>query len=76
MANSESLKRSNPDHGGTIRETEHKFDKGYMSDDEYAELGGKFPERGMRGNEYLKMQNEIIKRDSKKIVNDKFSKIA
>ncbi len=73
---SDSLKHSNPDHGGTIHEMEHKFDKGYISDDEYAEMGGKFPEAHMRGNEYMKHQNEIIKRDSRKIVSDKFSKIA
>ena len=76
MSSAEKLKRSNPDHGGAIREMQHSFDKGYMSDVEHAELGGKFPEAHMRGNEYLKMQNEILARDKKKIVSDKFSKIA
>jgi hypothetical protein len=73
---SSTLKHRDPDHGGTIHEMEHKFDKGYVSDDEYAEMGGKFPEAHMRGNEYMKHQNEILARDKPKLIRNKFSKIA
>lgn len=66
--------QGDPDRGPPMREGAHSYDKGYMSDDERAGLGGE--RLGQRGNNYLYNQNEIIRRDNVKIKRDKFSKIA
>ncbi len=68
------FKGRNPDKGPPMIEGEHYYDKGYMSDDQYAGLGGE--EVGQRGNTYLSLQNEIIRRDNKKTKRGKFTKIA
>lgn len=72
---SQGLKKSNPDRGPAMREGAHSFDKGYVSDNEYFSPSKEYPGKGERGNEYMKMQNEIVGRDSKKLKREKFSKI-
>lgn len=66
-------KKANPDKGPPMREGENKFDKGYQSDDE---LFDPYSECQERGNEYFKLQNEIVHKDTKKMRRDKFTKIA
>ncbi len=69
-------KKGDPDRGPQMREGEQKFDKGYMSDDEYALGGEKFPSKKERGNNYMPMRHEIDRKDSAKLARSKFSKIA
>jgi hypothetical protein len=70
------IKSKNPDKGPRMMEGAHSFDKGYVSDEEYA-MGPKgYPADQERGNEYLKMAHEIRSKDSKKLQRSKFSKIA
>jgi len=57
-----------------MMEGAHHYDKGYHSDHEMSHGG--FPEHHMRGNAYLKHQNEILSRDAKKLSREKFTKIA
>lgn len=70
------LKNSNPDRGPRMIESAHYFDKGYESDNEYFSPRNEFPGNEERGNAYMKHQNEIVGRDSKKLRREKFSKIA
>ncbi len=70
------IKQSNPDRGPPMLEGAHHWDKGYTSDEEYFSPRGVYPDDHMRGNSYMKMQNEIAHRDSKKLNREKFSKIA
>lgn len=70
-----SKRNEDPDKGPAMREGAHHFDKGYVSDEEYA-LGSNSYPAGERGNRYAPMQNEIRKKDDKKLVSNKFTKIA
>lgn len=71
-----SMKSKNPDRGPPIREGAHHYDKGYESDESYFSPRDAFPDDHHRGNEYMQLQNEIVSRDSKKLVRGKFTKIA
>jgi len=72
-----ALKRSNPDKGPPMLEGAHKFDKGYDSDDEvFQPTKNMFPDNDMRGNEYMKDNNEWQKKDAVKLGRSKFSKFA
>lgn len=73
---SSSLKNRNPDRGPAMHEGAHHFDKGYESDEAHFSPRGVYPGSHQRGNEYMKHQNEIVHRDSKKLNREKFSKIA
>lgn len=75
-ADARSIKAKNPDRGPPMMEGAHHFDKGYDSDEEVFSPRGVFPDDHMRGNPYMKLQNEIAHRDSKKLNREKFSKIA
>lgn len=70
------LKGSNPDRGPKMIEGAHHFDKGYESDHEHFSPSKEFPGDEERGNAYMKHQNEIVGRDSKKLRREKFTKIA
>jgi hypothetical protein len=70
------MKMSDPDKGPPMMEGAHKFDKGYESDEEYFSPRGVYPDDHERGNKYMMKQNEIVHRDSKKLNNGKFTKIA
>jgi len=70
------LKGTNPDRGPPVMEGAHQFDKGYESDEEHFSPRGAFPDDDERGNPYMKLQNEIVGRDSKKLKRSKFTKIA
>lgn len=66
----------NPDKGPKMQEGAQSFDKGYVSDSEhFSPQAGKNGD-DYRGNQYMKLQNEIVSRDSKKVTKDKFTKIA
>jgi len=69
-----SQPHGNPDKGPAMIEGSYSYDKGYKSDNEMSHGG--YPETKMRGNEYLKMQNEILAKDRAKLAREKFSKIA
>lgn len=69
-------KRSNPDRGPAMMTGEHHFDKGYESDSDVFLRNSSYPGDVQRGNEYVKHNREIISRDSKKMRNQQFSKIA
>ena len=70
-------KSNDPDKGPRMIEGEHSWNKGYVSDEERSGLGGEqYGESGQRGNRYLDLQNEIIRKDNKKTRNGKFTKIA
>jgi hypothetical protein len=68
------MHKGNPDKGPQMHEGAHHWDKGYTSDSEMSHGG--YPEKQYRGNEYLRLQNEILSKDAKKLRSDKFSKIA
>jgi hypothetical protein len=70
------MKGKNPDRGPPMMFGGHKFDKGYESDADVFARGESYPGDMQRGNEYVSMNREIIKRDSKALSRDKFSKIA
>jgi hypothetical protein len=70
------LKGTNPDRGPPMMWGEHKFDKGYESDADVFARKESYPDDEQRGNEYVKANREIIKRDSAALKRDKFSKIA
>lgn len=70
------MKGKNPDVGPKMMEGAHHFDKGYVSDSEHFSPDAGKSEHDYRGNEYMKMANEIVHRDDKKMKSDKFSKIA
>ena len=59
-----------------MKEGAHKYDKGYTSDSEHFSPDAGKSDSDYRGNMYMKMQNEIVSRDNKKMSKDKFSKIA
>jgi hypothetical protein len=67
---------SNPDRGPPMMWGEHKFDKGYESDADVFARSESYPGDEQRGNEYVSMNREIVKRDSKALKRDRFSKIA
>lgn len=69
-------KGMNPDVGPKMMEGKHQFNKGYESDSSYFSPQAGSSEHAYRGNEYMKLQNEITSRDTKKMSKDKFSKIA
>jgi len=71
------LKHSNPDKGPAMHEGAHHFDKGYDSDEEtFSPTNHMFPDNDMRGNEYMKLNNEWQKKDAGKLGRSKFSKTA
>ncbi len=70
------LMKTNPDKGPQMLEGQHYFDKGYDSDSEVFLRGSSYPGNEQRGNEYVKNNQEIIRRDSKKLKRSEFSKIA
>lgn len=71
-----ALKNSNPDKGPKMIEGAHSFDKGYESDDEMINpTRGMFPNE-MRGNEYMKLNNDWQKKDAGKLGRSKFTKVA
>jgi len=74
-ADAHSIKGKNPDRGPPMHEGAHHFDKGYDSDHDHFSPR-EFPEDHERGNPYMKLQNEIVSRDSKKLGREKFNKIA
>jgi hypothetical protein len=68
-----------PDKGPPMLEGAHHFDKGYSSDEKhFSPLAGSNSETHghQRGNHYMKMQNEAVMKDEKKIKRQTFSKIA
>lgn len=67
-------KNAGPDRGPKMSEGMHHFDKGYTSDNEHFDPYSHGSEQ--RGNRYMKMQNEIVHSDDKKLAREKFSKIA
>jgi hypothetical protein len=67
--------RTNPDKGPQMLEGQHYFDKGYESDSDVFLRKESYPDNEQRGNEYVKLNREIIKRDSKKLERSEFSKI-
>lgn len=71
-----SRKHANPDKGPRMSEGEIRFDKGYTSDDEYFSPGGVYPGEKERGNRYMELQNEIVRKDSGKLKRGHFTKIA
>lgn len=73
---SDGLRKKDPDRGPPMHEGAHQFDKGYVSDEEYFSPRDAYPGDHERGNQYMKHQNEIVHRDSKKLKREKFSKIA
>jgi hypothetical protein len=75
MANGKGLE-SNPDRGPPMKEGPHHFDKGYTSDHDHFSPPKEYPGDHERGNQYMKHQNEIISRDSKKLRREQFTKIA
>lgn len=75
-ASAQSIKNKDPDRGPPMHEGAHHWDKGYESDEETFSPRGAYPDNHMRGNPYMKLQNEIVHRDSKKLNREKFSKIA
>jgi hypothetical protein len=66
----------NPDKGPPMHEGAHHFDKGYTSDEEHFSPRHEYPGNHERGNNYMHLQNEFVKSDSKKLSRSKFSKIA
>jgi hypothetical protein len=74
-ADSRSIRERNPDHGPKIHEGEHHYDMGYVSDNDHFSPPDAYPDNHMRGNQYMKHQNEIVERDSKKLYREKFTKI-
>ncbi len=70
------MKGKNPDVGPKMMEGAHSFDKGYVSDSSHFSPDEGKSEHAYRGNEYMKLQNEIVSRDDKKVRRDKFTKIA
>ncbi len=70
------IKHTNPDRGPPMLEGAHHFDKGYESDEETFSPRNAYPDNHMRGNPYMKLQNEIVGRDSKKLKRGHFTKIA
>jgi hypothetical protein len=75
MAKHKSGMHGDPDRGPPMHEGAHHWDKGYASDDEHVHPKS-YPGDHQRGNPYMKLQNEIVHRDSKKLNREKFSKIA
>lgn len=71
-----SIKQKDPDRGPPMLEGAHHWDKGYDSDEETFSPRGVYPGDSQRGNAYMKHQNEIAHRDSKKLYREKFTKIA
>ncbi len=69
-------KSANPDKGPQMHTGEIKFDKGYTSDDEHFSPHGVYPGDKQRGNRYMDLQNEAVRKDSAKLKRDEFSKIA
>lgn len=68
--------KGNPDKGPQMKEGAHSFDKGYVADSEYFSPDAGKSDSNYRGNRYMEMQNEIVRKDDKKMKSDKFSKIA
>lgn len=65
----------NPDKGPPMLEGAHHFDKGYSSDEKH--FSPESDHHGhQRGNDYMHLQNEAVKKDSAKLRRSKFSKIA
>lgn len=75
-ADAHSIKAKDPDRGPPMHEGAHHWDKGYDSDNEHFSPRGEYPGDHERGNPYMKLQNEIVGKDSKKLRREKFSKIA
>ena len=68
-----------PDKGPAMIEGAHHFDKGYSSDEKYfspESTGNHGSNDHQRGNHYMEMQNDAVRRDTKKLKANKFSKIA
>ena len=71
-----SIKGRDPDRGPPMIEGAHHWDKGYQSDEETFSPRGVYPGNHQRGNPYMKLQNEIVHKDSKKLNRGHFTKIA
>jgi hypothetical protein len=71
-----SRKHANPDKGPEMLTGEHHFDKGYESDSDVFKRNESYPGDMQRGNEYVKLNREMIGRDSAKLKRSKFTKIA
>jgi len=70
------MKKGNPDVGPKMIEGAHSFDKGYESDSpHFSPLAGS-SEHDYRGNNYMELQNEFVRKDERKLKANKFSKIA
>ena len=67
--------KTNPDRGPPMMTGQHHFDKGYESDSEVFDRSKSWPDDEQRGNEYVKLNKEMISRDSAKIKRSMFSKI-
>lgn len=71
------LKHSNPDHGPDMHHGSIPFDKGYETDeDTFSPTRHEFPDNDMRGNQYMKLNNEWQKKDAHKLGRSRFSKTA
>jgi hypothetical protein len=70
------MKGMNPDRGPKMMEGEHTWNKGYVSDEEHFSPESKSNDDDYRGNMYMDLQNEAVRRDTSKIDRSKFSKIA
>jgi len=70
------MKDSNPDRGPAMKEGPHHYNKGYVSDSEHFSPDAGKSDDHYRGNQYMKLQNEIVHRDDKKVTRGKFTKIA
>jgi hypothetical protein len=70
-------KAHDPDRGPPMQEGAHHFDKGYHSDEETFQPASYPPgDDHYRGNDYFKMRNDVIKKDSKCLERNKFTKHA
>ncbi len=67
---------TNPDRGPPMMEGAHQFDKGYDSDPNVFDRNTSYPDDHQRGNPYVKLNKEIISRDTKKLNRGHFTKIA
>jgi hypothetical protein len=74
-ADASSIKQKDPDRGPPIHEGAHHWDKGYDAEPDVFEMKESFPDDNMRGNAYVKNNQEIIMRDTKKLYRGIFTKI-
>jgi hypothetical protein len=75
-ADAHSIKQKDPDRGPPMMEGAHHWDKGYDSDSDVFDRNESYPADHERGNSYVKLNKEMVSRDSKKLNRSKFTKIA